>query len=102
MQIIKALSDKGLGRFWSQPTGAAYRDNTLVRYGVIGSADISGILIGGIRVEIEVKTGQATQSDQQKNFERMIKMFGGIYIVAHSVDEALDFLQAAAPPHEVR
>ena len=100
-KIVAALSATAMGRFWGQPTGAAYRNGSLVRYGLIGSADISGILIGGRRVEIEVKTGKAIQSDEQKFFESMIKMMGGIYFVAHSVDEAINSLKSMAAPHEV-
>lgn len=85
-----------MGRFWNQPTGAGYRNGVLVRYGVVGSADISGILVGGRRIEIEVKTGKAIQEPQQKNFEAMIKMMGGIYFVAHSVEEALSSLKSIA------
>lgn len=99
--IVKELSKMNIGRFWQQPTGAAYRNNTLVRYGVIGSADISGILFGGKRVEIEVKTGKAQQSEVQKQFELMIKMMGGIYFVAHSVEEAVTSIKSVAACHDV-
>lgn len=89
-----------MGRFWSQPTGAAYRNHVLIRYGVVGSADISGILLGGKRIEIEVKTRKAVQETQQKNFEKMINMYGGIYFVAHSVDEAMKNLISIASTHD--
>lgn len=95
-KIIKALSETGLGRFWQQPTGAAYRGDELIRYGLVGCADISGIIIGGKRIEIEVKTGKAVQSPQQKNFEAMIKMYGGFYFVCHSVDEAVNCIKSVA------
>ncbi len=95
-KIIVALSATGLGRFWSQPTGAAYRNNVLIKYGCVGSADISGIVIGGKRFEMEVKTGNAQQEPQQKIFEERIKMYGGIYFVAHSVEEAVSLLKSAA------
>lgn len=95
-EIIIALNATGLGRFWSQPTGAAYRNNTLIRYGVKGSADISGIIIGGKRIEVEVKTGKAVQEEQQVNFQRVILSYGGIYFVARSVHEALHSLKFIA------
>lgn len=88
-KIVLALNATNLGRFWEQPTGAAYRDNELIRYGVIGSADISGVVIGGLRFECEVKTGRAVQSERQVNFMRMIRAYGGIYCVARSVEDAL-------------
>jgi len=60
-----------------------------------GSADISGILRGGKRIEIEVKTGRAVQQQNQKDFQRMIEMMGGYYYVARSVQDAITFVQTA-------
>lgn len=99
-EIVVAISGTGLGRFWEQPTGAAYRNDKLVRYGLIGCADITGIMVGGKRIEIEVKTGKAVQSDEQKFFESMIKMMGGIYFVAHSIDEAVTLVKSMATVRE--
>lgn len=103
--IVLVLNATGLGRFWLQPTGAAYRpdchgDDQLIHYGVIGSADISGILFGGRRFEMEIKTGSAVQSPRQKNFEAMIKMLGGIYFVARSEQEAVQQLKSVAADHD--
>lgn len=88
-RVIVALSKTGICRVWEQMTGAAYRGDLLIRYGLVGCADITGILNGGIRLEIEIKTGKAVQSPQQLVFERMIRKFDGIYIVVHSVEEAV-------------
>lgn len=99
-QIILAISALDVGRFWEQPTGAAYRNGVLIRYGLVGCADISGLLRGGCRVEIEVKTGNAKQSEGQIFFESMIHMMGGIYFVARSVDDALSSLQSLAATRE--
>lgn len=94
-KIIIALSKENLGRFWSQPTGAAYRNGKLVRYGLVGCADITGILAGsGRRVEIEVKTGRAKQTDNQEFFESMIRMMGGIYYVARDTQETVDYIKS--------
>jgi hypothetical protein len=94
-EIIKALSATGLCRCWSQPTGAAYRDNQLIHYGMKGSADISGITRDGRRLEVEVKTGFAKQQSNQQSWETMIKAMNGIYFVARSVDDAIQQLKAA-------
>lgn len=64
----------------------------MVRYGVIGSADISGILKGGKRLEIEVKTGKAVQSPRQIAFMNMIRAMGGCYCVTRSVEDAVKSL----------
>jgi hypothetical protein len=95
-QILAALNLTHLGRFWAQPTGAAFRDGTFIRYGFLGAADITGVLKGGYRVEIEVKTGRATQQQNQKIFEKNMKMWGAIYLVVRSVDDALNCLKIEA------
>lgn len=95
-QVLATLNLSRLGRFWSQPTGVAYRDGRFVRYGFLGSADITGVLKGGYRVEIEVKTGKAKQQENQKIFEKNMKMWGAIYLVVRSVQDALDSLKIEA------
>lgn len=87
-------------RVWDHPTGVAYRDvdggRKWITYGLEGSSDIIGVLLGGQMLCIEIKTGRATQQENQKKFEAMIKRFGGLYFVAHSAQEALDFVLRAA------
>lgn len=61
----------------------------VVRFGLVGSADIIGIAVGGRFLAIEVKTGDAVQSKQQKNFERMITDFFGVYILTKSVHHVM-------------
>lgn len=93
-QVLVALAQTGLCKVWPQPTGAAFRGSTMIRYGVIGSADISGIMIGsGKRLEVEVKTRSALQSVEQRSFEQMIKSSGGYYFVARSVELVLMWLK---------
>ena len=89
------MAETRLCKCWPQPTGAAYRDGVLIRYGRKGSADISGILIDGRRLEVEIKTGNAKQMSHQENFQKMITQMGGVYFVARSVENALDQLKAA-------
>lgn len=60
----------------------------MVKFGTPGAADLSGILIDGTRIEIEVKTATGRQSKQQQAFQAMIERFGGIYILARSADDA--------------
>lgn len=85
-----------LCKCWPQPTGAAYRDGKLIRYGLKGSADITGILRDGRRLEVEIKTGNAKQMAHQEVFQTVINSMGGVYFVARSVEDALVQLQAAA------
>lgn len=75
-------------------TGAVKINGRFIHFGVKGAADLSGIIkCGGIRLEIEVKSGGAVQTAEQKNYEKMIKDFGGIYILARDRDDAVNKLQ---------
>lgn len=97
-QIMVELSKNPNVRVWANNTGVAesldsYR---VVRYGLVGSADITGIIgPNGTRLEIEVKTGKGKQTLNQKNFEQMIKKLGGVYIVARSVLDATEGIRNA-------
>src|ERR1700679_3118663 len=110
-------------RVWPRIVGTfrSLYGNRKVTIGPLGGADITGLVyVGGrgifemihpanpfmsrkfelhscgLRLEIEVKTGKGKQSNQQKNFESMINGFGGIYIVARSVDDVLTVLNRYA------
>lgn len=92
-RLLVAISATNICRVWAQNTGMAYRDGRAVKFGVIGGADISGIMRDGRRLEIEVKTGRAVQRQSQLNFETMINKYNGIYIVARDIDTVLDTLK---------
>ena len=64
----------------------------VIRFGVEGAADLSGILAGGRRLEVEVKSERGRQSDEQHAYQAMIERFGGVYILARSADEAEEML----------
>ena len=58
-----------------------------VKFGLIGSGDIAGIIYpNGKTIYIETKYGKYKQTTYQKNFEKMIKAMGGIYIVVKDPD----------------
>lgn len=86
-----------LNRFGSRPGVRLWRQNTgmartpggqLVRFGVPGQADISGLRIpSGQRVEIECKSARGHQTQQQRNWQAMIEKHGGLYILARSVED---------------
>jgi len=81
-------------RAWRSNTGA-FKDafGQFIRFGLPGSADISGIIgPGGTRLEIECKNANGKQSECQKAFEKMIASAGGVYILARSWEEAKMFL----------
>ena len=95
---IKAAILLALGRrpdvlAWNHPTGLA-RSLTPpyqpVTYGLVGSADIIGVLgPDGRAIAVEVKTATGRQSEQQRKFEAAFRRCGGLYILARSVDDAL-------------
>lgn len=89
-------------RVWDSPCGVAYRVNEFtsrkewIAYGHKGGPDIEGILLGGRWLGIEIKSGKATQQQNQVMFEMMINRFGGLYILARSPEEALESVLRAA------
>tara|TARA_R110002012_G_scaffold131849_3_gene284714 strand:+ start:1435 stop:1731 length:297 start_codon:yes stop_codon:yes gene_type:complete len=67
-------------RVWANNTGMIKTEDRVVRFGLKGSSDILGIY-KGVFLGIEVKTGDATQSKDQKIFQRMLDMRGGVYVL---------------------
>ena len=76
-------------RIWSQNTGAARtKTGQVVKFGIKGQADLSGVMLpGGRRIEIECKTGNATQTKEQIRWQAMIEKYGGLYVLARGVDD---------------
>ncbi len=72
---------------WKNATGAVKIGERFLRFGMKGSPDIIGIADGGIFVGIEVKTGNARQSPEQKLFEAMVFRRGGVYVLARSIKD---------------
>jgi hypothetical protein len=96
--IIAGISDRRIGTAWRNnriDAMAAGRGGKLRRVsaGIDGQADITGIMLDGRRLEIEVKNGRDQQSDKQVAFQRMIESHGGVYVVARDVERCLDWLQ---------
>jgi len=109
-KIILEVQKKHASRLFRQNTGSAYPVTSFkrawpllskgihppwlrpVQFGVKGQGDIGGwISVGGkaICTHIEVKIDDK-QSEGQEVFERVLTGHGGIYVVAHSVEEAMD------------
>lgn len=71
-------------------TGMAYPPHSkrLVKFGVPGTADIVGLIAPtGRMLMVEVKTATGTQSEAQKVMQRIVTAFGGLYVVARSVED---------------
>jgi len=71
---------------------ARTKDGRVVKAGVKGQADLSGIRAGGQRIEIEVKSPSGRQSQEQKRWQAMILRFGGIYVTARSLEDVREVL----------
>jgi hypothetical protein len=97
--VLRAYATRPDMRLWRSSTGAAQIDNRFVRFGVPGQADLTGILLNGRRLEIETKSATGRQSVDQKNYERMIVRFGGVYILARSVADVDAVLMPLLEPH---
>jgi hypothetical protein len=52
-----------------------------------GWPDLTGIMPGGRFVGVECKAAKGRQSEDQKEVQRIIGRLGGLYILAHSLDE---------------
>jgi len=102
-EILLAVGGDPRFRVWRQNTGVgrALTGGAIVRFGVRGGADLSGLIVGtGQRLEIEVKTDRGKQSKAQVRFGNMINECGGLYIVARSDVDALAQLDAYLRSHD--
>lgn len=97
-RILLALGAHPACRIWRMNTGALPdQHGRLIRFGVPGMADIIGLLRpSGRFLAIEVKTPTGRQSEQQRSFQRMVEAAGGLYVLARSVEEAVQAVTRAA------
>lgn len=95
--IMLAIGSRPGIRIWRNQTGALKDERGhLIRFGLVGSADILGIMSpGGRFLAIEVKTHTGRQTEQQASFQRMIESHGGLYVLARSVQDAVSALDRA-------
>jgi hypothetical protein len=92
--ILRAFGTLPRMRLWRANVGAARIGNRLIRFGVPGQADLTGILADGRRLEIEVKSLTGRQTPQQVAFGRTIEKLNGIYILARCPDDVRQRLDA--------
>lgn len=85
--ILRAFGTQPGLRLWRANVGVARVGRRVVRFGIRGQADLTGIVPDGRRLEIEVKTATGRQTAEQRSFQNMIERFHGIYILARSVDD---------------
>lgn len=91
--ILREFGTRADCRLWRANVGVARiggarsAGGRVVRFGLPGQADLTGILFGGVRLEIEVKGAGGRQTEEQRAFQRMIERFGGVYVLARSVQD---------------
>lgn len=86
---LRYLGARSDCRVWRNNSGKLPRaDGGFVSFGLVGSADILGLrLPAGQFVAIECKSPTGRTTKQQDAFARMVRAFGGLYIVARSVED---------------
>lgn len=94
--LMKAIGSRKDLLKYKRDTGGAramHDANRVIRYGIVGEADIMIILSPRGRVlYLEAKTGNARQSEGQKDFQKLIISMGGYYFVFRSIDEAIKII----------
>ena len=93
-EILRTFGTRPGFRIWRQNCGAARIDGRVVRFGIPGQADLTGILPDGRRLEVEVKSPIGRQSRQQRAFQNMIGKFNGVYVLARSIEDVRRALEA--------
>ena len=89
-EILDALGAIHGVLVWRNNTGSVTRNSRFVRFGVVGQADITGLLPGGRRLEIEVKTSMGPVRPEQVAFGERINRNGGLWFIARTVKDAVD------------
>lgn len=92
-EILRTFGTRPDMRLWRANVGVARLGGPrrgggrVVRFGLAGQADLTGILPNGLRLEIEVKSTGGGQSPEQCRYQAMIQRFGGVYVLARSVED---------------
>lgn len=94
-EILRAFGTKRSMWLWRANTGVAQIGRRVVRFGIPGQADLTGILPDGRRLEVEAKSVDGRQTEEQRNYQRMIERFGGVYVLARTVEDVSRALRAA-------
>ncbi|MBN1227790.1 MAG: hypothetical protein JXA79_12415 [Deltaproteobacteria bacterium] len=61
-----------------------------------GTADISAV-IHGRAVKVEIKIGKDTQSAAQKQYQQQVEQAGGLYVIAESFEQFLNWYRIMFP-----
>lgn len=76
-------------KFTAQHGDVLIRGARPVRFGLNGSADIIGMSgPAGRFIAVETKMPKGQQSEDQRNFQRMVESLGGVYVLARDPETA--------------
>ncbi len=88
-QVLAHLHQLPRCFFWRANTGGARAGQGFIKFGIAGQSDIVGLAAGRF-VGIELKTETGRQSAEQRAFQARVEAAGGLYILARSLDDALN------------
>ena len=71
-----------------QTVGVARTPTGVIKFGTLGEGDIS-VIYQGRAIELEVKTENGRQSEQQKLYQAAFESAGGKYVIVRSVEDAI-------------
>jgi hypothetical protein len=91
--ILREFGTRTDMRLWRANVGVGRFGGRVVRFGVPGQADLTGILPSGVRLEIEVKGPHGRQTADQRSYQLMIERSGGVYVLARSVSDVWDAIE---------
>lgn len=87
-QLLVRLSQIAGVHAWRSNAGKVRMGRRWVAFGTPGQGDITGIIMGGRRLEIEAKrTPREKQSSEQVEFQCTILGLGGLYLLCHGPDD---------------
>lgn len=90
--ILVAVTALPGGMFWRANVGTAVTAaGSVMTFNLPGMADIMGCYRERA-VAIEVKDAKGKQRKNQQDFQRVFERAGGLYVIARSVDAALQAL----------
>lgn len=96
-RTLLALGSRPDCTLWRNNTGKLLNPRTgrWVSFGLPGSGDALGILQGGRFLAIETKTARGQLRPEQIAFRAMVERRGGLYVLARSVDDAVEEVDRA-------
>lgn len=87
------IFDRTVGLFYAKRVNGGVIDYTPVKINSKGMADAYGLIKTNkcmLHLEFEVKTGNARQTKDQKNWENFIRLMNGKYIIIRNEFDAIN------------